>query len=126
MPTAPFFWPENNHIHTVNKIVDGENVRYMVGPQRNGSGQVRFTGRFVFLTRTVAKGVGINVGENGNTAPISAERLRAVIWTFDNITANRFHGGLPVEMTIGVYRSHKGILSGQLWSAGPEPGNGLT
>lgn len=34
----------------------------------------------------------------------------ASIWTFTNVTETRFPQGLPVEMTLGVFRTHKGNI----------------
>ena len=34
----------------------------------------------------------------------------AGVWSFEGITPNRFPEGLPVEMTLGVYRSYKGDM----------------
>ena len=35
----------------------------------------------------------------------------AAVWTFHNVTPERFRDGLPVEMTIRVFRSHKGTIT---------------
>lgn len=122
---------ENNHIHTVNKIVDGENVRYVVGPQRGTvQAKVPIYGKIRFLDANgCEKESGINVGEEWEyRSYIGGATSEAVIWTFDNITANRFHGGLPVEMTISVYRSHKGDIERTIMGAllVRNPATGLT
>lgn len=105
---------ENNHTHTVKKIVEGDRVRYVVGPQRGTVqakvpiyGQIRFRDSSGYQ-----KEAGISVGEEWEyRSYIAGASSEAVIWTFDNITPSRFDGGgLPIEMTISVYRSHKGNM----------------
>ncbi|MBW3597698.1 MAG: ABC transporter permease [Planctomycetes bacterium] len=46
------------------------------------------------------------------------------VWTFQDITAEQFPAGLPVEMTLGIFRTHKGdieqIVRGELEVVNPE------
>jgi hypothetical protein len=41
---------------------------------------------------------------------IEGATLAAAIWTFDNVTPENFPEGLPLEMTVRVFRSHKGDI----------------
>ena len=61
---------------------------------------------------------GINVGDEWTYRSfIEGGTLAAAVWTFEGITAERFPNGLPVEMTIEVFRTYKGnIEKGMLGS----------
>lgn len=121
---------ENNHTHTVKKIVDGEHVRYAVGPQRGTvQAKVPIYGKIRFLDANgFEKDSGISVGEEWEYRTyIGGATSEALIWTFNDVTPNRFReGGLPLEMTISVYRSHKGnierTIMGALLVRNPETG----
>jgi hypothetical protein len=74
-------------------------------------------GKLRFMDRTgQVTDKGINVGEEWNyRSYIDGGTLAAAIWTFDDVTAQRFHWkdyprGLPVEMTISVFRTYKGDI----------------
>ena len=54
---------------------------------------------------------GINVGDEWTyRSYIEGGTLAAAVWTFHGITEDEFPNGLPVEMTIGVFRTHKGDI----------------
>ena len=54
---------------------------------------------------------GINVGNEWKYRSfIEGGTLAAAIWTFDGLTPERFPDGLPMEMTIRVFRSYKGDI----------------
>ena len=57
---------------------------------------------------------------------IEGGTVAAADWTFQNITPERFPDGLPVEMTIRVFRSHKGNINrginGSLTVRNPQTG----
>jgi hypothetical protein len=59
---------------------------------------------------------GVNIGEEWNyRSYIEGGTLAAAIWTFENVTEHNFRRkdhprGLPVEMTISVFRSYKGDI----------------
>ena len=70
-------------------------------------------GRLRFLDRTGRPAEkGINVGDEWTyRSYIEGGSLGAAIWNFENISEVSFpDGGLPVEMNIGVFRSHKGDI----------------
>ena len=59
---------------------------------------------------------GVNIGEEWNyRSYIEGGTMATAVWTFDNVTEQRFRRndfprGLPVEMTISVFRSYKGDI----------------
>ena len=122
---------ENNHTHSVRKVVDGENIRYVVGPQRGTvQAKVPIYGKIRFLDSSgYEKETGISVGEEWEyRSYIGGATSEAVIWTFDDLSENRLPEGLPVEMTISVYRSHKGDIERTIMGAllVRNPATGLT
>jgi ABC-type transport system involved in multi-copper enzyme maturation permease subunit len=102
------------HWHEVDKVVEGDATRYVVGPPRD-----LFTARVPayatslrFKDRTGAgSDRGINVGNEWKYRSfIEGGTLAAAVWTFDGITPENFPKGLPIEMTVRVFRSHKGDI----------------
>lgn len=70
-------------------------------------------GTIRFLDRTGQPAQkGINVGDEWlYRSYIEGGSLATAIWTFEGLTPDRFPNGLPVEMTIGVFRTHKGTIT---------------
>ena len=55
------------------------------------------------------------IGGTGGSIYSSENRNQeAAFWTFEGITKNRFPNGLPIEMTLGVFRTHKGDMEKQI------------
>ena len=103
----------NNHTHPVKKIVEGDKVRYEVGAERGTvQAKVPIYGKMKFRdANEFEKTRGINVGEEWEyRSYIAGATPEAVIWTFDHITPDKFAEGLPIEMTISVFRTHKGNI----------------
>jgi hypothetical protein len=118
-------WIVSDHGHMHRLSLDGK------WPPRDGERKVVETGppeglllarvpvygklRFVDRDGHPAK-EGVNIGEEWNyRSYIDGGTLAAAVWTFDNVTAQRFHPkdfprGLPVEMTISVFRTYKGDI----------------
>jgi hypothetical protein len=74
-------------------------------------------GKLRFLDRAGKESdKGINVGEEWTyRSYVDGGTLAAAIWTFDDVTPRRFRQedyprGLPLEMTISVFRTHKGDI----------------
>jgi ABC-type transport system involved in multi-copper enzyme maturation permease subunit len=92
-------------------------ITYRMGPPRGRLiARVPIYGKLRFLDRagnTTDKGV--NVGDEWMYRSfIAGGTLAAAVWTFDGITEDRFPEsqfpkGLPLEMTIEVFRTYKGI-----------------
>jgi ABC-type transport system involved in multi-copper enzyme maturation permease subunit len=97
------------HWHEAKKV-DGQVV---IGPPEGMlqarvplAGELRFTDR---AGRPAASG--INVGNEWTyRSYIEGDTLQSAIWTFKNVTPEMFPEGLPLEMTIRVFRSHKGDI----------------
>ena len=53
-------------------------------------------------------------GTGGSVYSTENRNQEAAFWSFEGITKNRFPEGLPVEMTLGVFRTHKGDMEKQI------------
>src|SRR5690606_26887269 len=54
---------------------------------------------------------GISVGREWSyQGYIEGGTNSAAVWTFDDITPDRFRDGLPFDLRIRVFRTHKGII----------------
>jgi ABC-type transport system involved in multi-copper enzyme maturation permease subunit len=111
---------QKGHRHLVTRTGEGENARYVVGPPI-GQMQARLwqDGTLRFLDRSGRPtDKGINVGNEWTyRSYIEGGTLAAAIWTFDNVTARRFPAskkeferGIPVELTLRVFRTYKGDI----------------
>jgi len=119
------------HWHEVSSTGSGNQARYKVGPPKGMLvakvpvyGEIRFRDRDGLDTNK-----GINVGDEwAYRGYVQGASPAAMIWTFRDVSEEEFPDGLPVEMTIGVFRTHKGdIERGVLGSiAVRNPDNGLT
>jgi len=77
-----------------------------VGARRPIYGQLEFRDRAGNPTSK-----GINVGDEWvYRTYVEGGSLSAAVFTFENITPERFPDGLPVEMTLGVFRTYKGDI----------------
>ncbi len=96
------------HSHSLTEE-DGE---LRVGPPEDQfQARVPKYGELQFLNRSGGPGEGINVGHEWTYRRyIEGRTLGAAIWTFRNVTPEDFADGLPIEMTLGVYRTHKGNI----------------
>jgi len=103
---------EQGHSHEIIQEGEGENATYRVGPpQGHLLARVPVYGKLRFLTRTGSPGTGINVGSEWSYREyIDGGTLAAAIWTFEGVTEDRFPDGLPVEMNIRIFRTHKGDI----------------
>ncbi len=120
---------ENKHAHSIERVGNGDLVRYKVGAAEGSLqakvpryGKIKFRGENGF-----EKERGINVGEEWEyRSYIAGATDEAVVWTFDGVTPERFPNGLPVEMTISVFRTHMGniekTIMGALYVRNPKTG----
>ncbi|MCL2347572.1 MAG: hypothetical protein FWC50_04845 [Planctomycetaceae bacterium] len=112
----------NGHTHTVEKIVpkagtDDSRPRFVVGTAE-GMLQARvprYATSLVFRdTDGIDREKGIDVGHEWNyryyVGNFTNSTKDAGIFTFEGISPSRYVDGLPVEMTLGVYRSYKGDM----------------
>jgi hypothetical protein len=102
-------------------------IKYSIGPAQDMLvARVPIFGTLQFKDRAGKdKEKGINVGfEWEYRGYIEGGTACAAIWTFENISERDFPQGLPVEMTIEIFRSHKGVVSrgvrGSLWVQNPK------
>ena len=119
------------HWHEVSVAGSGDQARYELGPPKGMLvarvpvyGEIRFRDREGLDTAE-----GINVGDEwAYRGYVQGASPAAMIWTFQDVSEKVFPEGLPVEMTIGVFRTYKGdIERGVLGSISVRnPDNGLT
>ncbi len=117
------------HSHLVTARYENGQVNYRVGPSEGDLlarvpyyGTLRFRDRQGKLTRR-----GISVGDLYNYRSfIRGGRVDAAIWTFEGLRAEDYPEGLPLDLTVGVYRSHKGDVEqgvrGSIVVRNPETG----
>jgi len=105
------------HRHRITRAgegsIDGSAATYDVGPaeglleaRRPLRGTLRFLDR---EGRPSAKGISVGA-EWGYRQYIEGGTAGAAIWTFSGIDAGRFPDGLPLEMIVRVFRTHKGRI----------------
>lgn len=121
------------HRHRVRRIESGGKVRYEVGPVEGAfQSRVPLYGQIQFFDRTGAPSAkGISVGnEWAYRSFIEGNTEGAANWTFDGITpeafpADQFPQGLPLELNIRVFRTHKGNIEepihGSITLINPDP-----
>ena len=111
------------HRHSVTK--SGDN--YTIGPP-SGMLQARVPkrGQLRFLDRSGKPGKGINVGNEWMyRSYIEGGTLAAAIWTFEDMTADRYPDGFELEKDLRVFRTHKGNIEkgvrGSIFVRNPNP-----
>ncbi|MBR5759218.1 MAG: hypothetical protein IKX88_11550 [Thermoguttaceae bacterium] len=111
---------ENKHTHPIEQSdVDGV-VRYKIGTERGSlQAKVPVYGSIKFRNAdSFERERGINVGEEWDyRSYIAGATDEAVIWTFDGVSPKKFPEGLPVEMTISVFRTHMGNIEKTIMGA---------
>ncbi len=103
----------NGHWHTIDRKQDGDNVSYAVGPPQDMlMARVPEYGNLRFKDRSgAARSRGVSVGkESKRRSFIEGATLASAVWDFNGITPERYPDGLPIEMIIRVFRSHKGNM----------------
>jgi hypothetical protein len=101
-----------DHWHEVTKADSETEPKWEVGPAL-GSFQARVPiyGKLQFLGRDGRPGDGINVGyEWAYRKYIEGRTGAAAIYRFKDITPENYPDGLPIEMTLSVFRTHKGDI----------------
>ena len=110
----------NNHTHPMSVTTEGDRQRYIVGQERGTvQAKVPIYGKMKFRDAgEYERRSGINVGEEWEyRSYIAGASSEAVIWTFDGLKESKYPKGLPVEMTISVYRTHKGNMEQTIMGA---------
>ncbi|MBM4021322.1 MAG: hypothetical protein FJ284_03620 [Planctomycetes bacterium] len=102
------------HRHAITARQDGEGLAFEVGPPQ-GILEARrpLRGRLVFLDRQGKPAEkGISVGAEWTYRQyIEGGTASAAVWTFEGLSERDFSGGLPLEMTIRVFRTYKGTIT---------------
>ncbi len=105
---------EQGHVHRVHAVNEGGKIRYEVGPPEEQliARVPMYAIDWQIMDRTGKPGAGINIGKEwtyrtylDGGAPMSA------VWTFKDITPENFPDGLPLEMTLRVFRTYKGEIA---------------
>lgn len=101
------------HRHRIVRTGTGADARYLVGPaeglleaRRPLRGSLRFLDRD---GRPSPKGISVGA-EWSYRQYIEGGTPAAAIWTFAGVTEDRFAEGLPLEMIVRVFRTHKGRI----------------
>lgn len=100
------------HWHEVQRVGEGADARYVVQPpQGELQARVPVYGKLSFINRTGGPGRGVSVGQEWTYRRyVEGKTLAAAVWTFENVTPERFPNGLPLEMTLRIFRTHKGDI----------------
>ena len=101
------------HWHDVTASGSGDNIRYTVGsPQGQFHARVPIYGKLMFIDRGgQPTDKGINVGNEWTyRSYIEGATRAAARWRFRGIRREDFPDGLRLNMTISVFRSHKGNI----------------
>jgi len=104
----------HGHHHRITPRPGAAGTTYEVGPpagvleaRRPLRGQLRFLDR---EGRPAAKGISVGA-EWAYRQYIEGGTAAAAIWTFEGVREEEFPGGLPLEMTIRVFRTYKGTIT---------------
>jgi ABC-type transport system involved in multi-copper enzyme maturation permease subunit len=99
----------NGHTHSIEKSGDG----YVVsGPEGYIRARVPQYGKLRFIDRSgQAKNTGISVGNEWTYRSfIDGNTPATAIWTFENVDEALDPEGLPLALTVEVFRTHKGTI----------------
>jgi ABC-type transport system involved in multi-copper enzyme maturation permease subunit len=111
---TPVVEPNHGHSHAVTAERSGDKVtQCTIGPVEGELiARVPINGSLAFLDRTGQPAKrGISVGkENPYRSYIEGGTPQAAIWTFKDVSEDRFPEGLPIALKIVVFRSWKGIM----------------
>ncbi len=105
---------EQGHWHELTIKKSGERSIYQLGPPKGLLvARVPVYGKLHFKDRTGKDAEkGVNVGDEWTyRSYIEGGSLAAAVWTFDGVTEAKFPDGLPLELTIEVFRTYKGDTS---------------
>jgi hypothetical protein len=105
--------PEYGHTHPAEAVQGAKGVTYVLGNQEGMlQARVPIYGKLRFRdTAGLDTDKGINVGDEWMyRSYIQGGTRAAAIWTFEKVREADFPDGIPVEMNIGVFRTHKGNI----------------
>ncbi|MDG2382650.1 MAG: ABC transporter permease [Pirellulaceae bacterium] len=120
--------PNHDHFHRLAQTVaESRDGQYQLGAAEGFlQARVPIRGSLRFIDSTGKPSAGTNVGyENKYRKYVEGGTLAAAIWTFEGLQAEDFPDGLPIEMTLRVFRTFKGDieqgLTGTLQLVKPAP-----
>lgn len=110
----------NGHYHDVRIEKQGDKeVAVLSAPRGMLVARVPVYGGLRYIDRkgdAVAKGISVG-NEWGYRSFIEGNTPAAAVWTFNNITPESYPTGLPLEMTLRVFRTYKGDIEKGIASA---------
>ncbi len=117
------------HRHPVTVREHNGKTEYETGaPEDLFQARVPIYGKLRFKDRSgqdVARGISVG-NEWGYRSFIEGETLAAAIWSFSDIDRDEFPDGLPIELTLRVFRTYKGDIEkgilGSLLVMNPDTG----
>ncbi len=102
-----------DHTHRVEEKGEGDDRTYRIG-RPTGSLQARLPhyGKLSFLDRAGRPtNKGINVGNEWTYRTyLEGGSLAGAVWSFDGVTESKYPDGLPLELTLSVFRTYKGDI----------------
>ena len=104
---------EQGHWHRLTVHKEGDKVSYQIGPPEGMLlARVPIYGKLSFRDRKgQVEAHGLNTGDEWTyRSYIEGGTLAAMVWKFQGVSEKDFPRGLPVEMTIGIFRTHKGNI----------------
>ena len=110
---TPSLGMENGHWHDIEAETSDSQTVYRIGPARGALlARVPVYGKLRFLDRQGRPAEkGINVGDEWTyRSYVEGGTSGAAIWRFEGIREKDFPTGLPLELTLGVFRTHKGNI----------------
>jgi len=117
---------EMGHWHQVTVEGEGDQRRFVVGPHQGMlRARVPVYGKLGFLDRAGQPAAeGISVGDEWvYRSYIEGKTQSTAIWTFRGVVEPKFPNGLPMEINLGVFRTHKGNIEqtvlGELFIVNP-------
>ncbi|MGD9646138.1 MAG: hypothetical protein AB7U73_10545 [Pirellulales bacterium] len=121
--------PQQGHWHEVQVEGTGADAKYTVGPPQGWLlARVPIWGKLRFKDRAGDDAEsGVSVGEEwAYRSYIEGGTLATAIWRFEGLSSADFPDGLPLELTIRVFRTYKGdivsAVQGGLRLRNPETG----
>ncbi|MGA2033056.1 MAG: hypothetical protein ABSG68_12425 [Thermoguttaceae bacterium] len=118
---------QQGHWHELTISGSGDQAVYTLGPPVGDLvARVPMYGKLRFKDRKGGDAErGVNVGDEWTYRSfIDGGTNACAIWNFQGIRAAMFPDGIPVELTIEVFRTHKGDMTkgvlGSLWVRNPE------
>ena len=124
---------DHKHLVICEEGEDGKITYRVSKPRELFVARVPTYGTLQFLDRSGSeKEKGINVGDEwAYRGFIAGGTGAAAIWSFKDISPEQFSEGLPVELTLGIFRTYKGLdkdtkkvapIPGRLWIRNPKTG----